>query len=218
MTIRTVHFDAAVFRDTVTLAVRPLDRWTRRPVTSGIAAVLWDPVADRPLPGRFVENLSGHLVLINLPRDVDYTISLQVGDAGYLDPGLQLFHPTDDARELVVLLDRAATNGYDDGVTVLRGQVVPHDGAGAEVTADPDGAMNGVINITVPTDGNGGFALPVRFGRGPTGDDVVIRVRSSADVSVERRFSYPLGPGRTYALADPIDLTGTDIPVLVPTG
>ena len=59
--------------DEVTAVLVPADRTSRRPVTSGVRATLWDDQNDRDLPDRLVRNLSGALVLLNRPLGETYT-------------------------------------------------------------------------------------------------------------------------------------------------
>lgn len=43
--------------DEVTAVLVPADRTSRRPVTSGVRATLWDDQNDRDLPDRLVRNV-----------------------------------------------------------------------------------------------------------------------------------------------------------------
>ena len=69
----TIVFEADPKRDDVTAVLVPADRTTRRPVTTGVQATLWDDQNNRDLPDRLVRNLSGALVLLNRPLGATYT-------------------------------------------------------------------------------------------------------------------------------------------------
>ena len=79
--------------DVVTAVVIPMDGVTRLRVRGGVNAQLWDPVREEARPNRLVRNLSGHIVLLNEPRDQDLTFRIEPGPAGITAGSCSSSHP-----------------------------------------------------------------------------------------------------------------------------
>lgn len=206
----------APIRETVTAVLTLIDGFSRRPVRSGVSAILWDPLAGIRLAGRIVRNRSGSLVLVDLPRDVPYTFLVDPRAARYRGPFEVSFTPIDGQLEQVVRLEPLATFPFDPAVTVIRGMVAtgrtadgtdrPVPAPGVTVTAVVDGAGPTARWVTT-TDDRGGFALPLALpvppGEVPAPQTVRLTFdRGGVPVSINRQLTE----GRTHVFAGVIDL------------
>jgi hypothetical protein len=213
--------------DTVTAALIPVDRFSRLPVRRGVVAKLWDVGRDQARPDRLVRNLSGHLVLLNQPRDVAYTFRVDPAAAGYRSPLDVTFNPSVEGIGLVVWLERLADFAFESETTLVRGMVVRTAGGGNPGDPSPVPDLTVSVPATQPgrpppflttTDERGVFALAVRLALDPGEPDepvsTVIRFEK-AGLPV-RELDRPLSHGRTHVFEEPIDLAGNNNPPFGP--
>jgi hypothetical protein len=215
------------FTDTVTGALMPVDRFSRLPVRRGVDAQLWDVGRDQARPDRLVRNLSGHLVLLNQPRDAQYTFRVDAAAAGYRSPLDVTFNPSVDGIGFVVWLERPADFGFEGGTTLVRGMVVRTAGDGSPDDPSPvaDLAVSVVARqpdqpppFLTTTDPRGVFVLAVRleFDPGAPDEPVSTTLRfEKAGVPV-RALTRLLSHGRTHVFSEPIDLDGNNDPPFAP--
>jgi hypothetical protein len=213
--------------DTVTAALIPVDRFSRLPVRRGVVATLWDVGRDQARPDRLVRNLSGHLVLLNQPRDVDYTFRVDAAAAGYRSPLDVTFNPSVEGIGLVVWLERSAGFGFESETTLVRGMVVRTAGDGRPGNPSPVADLTVSVVATQPgqpppflttTDKRGVFALAVRleFDPGAPGEPASTILRfEKAGVPV-RALTRLLSHGQTHVFDEPIDLDGNNDPPFGP--
>jgi len=206
--------------DDVTLAVLPVDRATRVPVRSGVKAYLWDIVEKRELPPRLIHNHSGYFVLINQEPDADYTIRIEPEAAGYRGPVEIAVNPHRDGMRQIAPLERRPDRPFDEGTTLVRGDVIRF-----KVAGDPDTRVPVAdVTVSVPaadpadpppfwttTDSRGVFALalqlpPPNAGEAPRPVAVTLRFQEGAGPPLD--VTRSLTDGRTHVFADPIDIDG----------
>jgi hypothetical protein len=213
--------------DTVTAALIPVDRFSRLPVRRGVVAKLWDVGRDQARPDRLVRNLSGHLVLLNRPRDAQYTFRVDAAAAGYRSPLDVTFNPSVDGMGFVVWLERLAEFGFESGTTLVRGMVVRTAGDGSPGHPSPVADLTVSVVATQPgqpplflttTDTRGVFALAVRleFDPGAPDEPVSTTLRfEKAGVPVGA-LTRLLSHGRTHVFNEPIDLDRNNDPSFAP--
>ena len=217
--------------DVVTAVLIPVDGVTRRPVRSGLDALLWDPLRQVARPRRLVRNLSGHVVLLNEPADQDLTFRVDPAAAGYRGPLFITFNPARDGASMVVALERRPDRAFDDGTTLVRGSVVRSGGsgsptqpmpvAGLTVTASPPAGSAG-HQFPATTDERGVFALAVGLKLAATAEGPARFRRSCASRS--RAFRYASSPVALDGGARPrlrrsrSTSTGTTTPPFTPSG
>jgi hypothetical protein len=221
----TVVFPAAdPKRDEVTAVLVPADRTSRRPVTSGVQATLWDDQNDRALPDRLVHNLSGALVLLNRPLGQTYTFRIDPTAAGYSGPFLVAFQPEVGNRRQVVWLASRPDSPFDRGMTLVRGVITraapKASAAGLEVAAVPRRGDGGAPQDADPTftgvtDQHGGFAVAVRLEPSDDGDldasvETTLTLNRGGDP--HRELVVQLDHGREHVFAEPLDLDGDNEP------
>lgn len=191
---REIAFQDRSRTDRVTAVLVPIDRTTRRPVTSGVSAWLWDRSADKRSPFRLIKNLSGSFVLLNQPVDATYDFRIDPSSAGYQEPVEVSFNPKADGLRRIVPLDRRTDYPFEDQSTLVRGMVVRGDGAsrtaipGATVSVLP-GLELADDQVPSLTDKNGGFAVLAKLK--PEVNDA-----PPAPLTVTLRFTPPSGSGR----------------------
>jgi hypothetical protein len=209
--------------DTVAAALIPVDRFSRLPVRRGVDAQLWDVGRDQARPDRLVRNLSGHLVLLNRPRDAQYTFRVDAASAGYRSPLDVTFNPSVDGIGFVVWLERSAEFGFESGTTLVRGMVVRTAGDGRP--GDPSPVADLVVSVVATqlgqpppflttTDARGVFALAVRLEVDPGAPDepVSTTLRFEKAGVPARALTHLLSHGRTHVFTEPIDLDGNNDP------
>jgi hypothetical protein len=213
-----IAFDAPGRTDVVTAVLIPVDGVTRRPVRTGVDALLWDPVRQAARPNRLLRNLSGHVVLVNEPADQDLTFRVDPGAAGYRGPLFVTLNPARDGVSRVVELERRPDAGFDETATLVRGEVVrtggpPQRVAGLTVTAEPTDL--GGRQFPATTDQRGVFALVVGL-KVPATDEAAEPVptvlRFAKEGLPERELIVDLDQGRTHVFATAVDLDSDDPP------
>ena len=220
----TIFFEADPKRDDVTAVLVPADRTSRRPVTTGVQATLWDDQNDRALPDRLVRNLSGALVLLNRPLGEPYTFRIDPTAAGYSGPFLVAFQPEAGNRRRVVWLASRPDSPFDPGMTLVRGVITrtaPNaSAAGLEVAAVPRRGDGGAPQDDDPrftgiTDQHGGFAVAVRL-EPPDDGDLEASVETAMTLNrggtPHRELVVQLDHGREHIFAEPLDLDGDNEP------
>jgi hypothetical protein len=210
--------------DEVTAVLVPADRTSRRPVTSGVRATLWDEQNDRELPDRLVRNLSGALVLLNRPLGETYTFRVDPTAAGYSGPFLVAFQPDAGNRRQIVWLSSRPDSPFDPGTTLIRGVVTrtaPNaSAAGIEIAAVPRRGDGGAPRDDDPTftgntDERGSFAVAVRL-EAPADGDLDATVETALTLNrggtPHRELVVHLDDGREHVFAEAIDLDGGNEP------
>lgn len=210
--------------DVVTAVLVPADRASRRAVTSGVTATLWDTTTDRALPDRMVRNLSGGLVLLNRPLGQEYTFRIDPTAAGYAGPVSITFRPAAASRRQVVWLSSRPDSPIEQGTTSVRGVLTRSaaDGSVAdlEVAAVPDRPDGGPPADGDPTfvgisDRRGGFAVALHV---PPSDDGDLTAAVGTTLilnrggSPQRQLAVQLRPGREHVFTKPLDLDGDNEP------
>lgn len=221
----TIEFPALGPRvDEVTAVLVPADRASRRAVTSGVTAVLWDPTTDRALPDRMVRNLSGGLVLLNRPLGRDYTFRIDPTGAGYAGPFPLTFRPLAASRRRIVWLASRPDSSIEPGTTTVRGvvtrSVAGASASGLEVVAVPrrgDGAAPaaGDPEFVGITDARGAFAVAVRLepaDDGDLADPVETAITLNRGANPHRDLVVQLRHGREHVFAEPLVLDGANEP------
>lgn len=223
MSVRLLVAFQPPITDTVTAALMPVDRFSRLPVRRGVDARLWDVERDRARPDRLVLNLSGHLVLLNQPREAEYTFRVDAAAAGYRSPLDVTLNPSVDGVGSVVWLERQVDFGFDSDTTLVRGMVVRTAGDGKP--GDPSPVPG--LTVSVPstqsrrpprflatTDDRGVFALAVRpeFDPGAPDEPVPTTLRFQKAGAPVRDLVRPLSHGRTHVFSEPIDLDRNNEP------
>jgi hypothetical protein len=214
-------------RDEVTAVLVPADRTSRRPVTSGVQANLWDGQNDRALPDRLVRNLSGALVLLNRPLGETYTFRIDPTAAGYSGPFLVTFQPAKGNRRQVVWLASRPDSPFEPATTLIRGVVTraaPNaSAAGLEVAAVPGrgdggGPQDGDPTFTGITDTRGSFAIAVRL-EPPDDGDLAAPVETALTLNrggtPHRELVVHLGRGREHVFAEALDLDSANEPPFI---
>lgn len=210
--------------DEVTAVLVPADRASRRPVTSGVRATLWDDQNDRDLPDRLVRNLSGALVLLNRPLGETYTFRVDPTAAGYSGPFLVAFQPDAGNRRQIIWLSSRPDSPFDPGTTLIRGVVTrtaPNaSAAGIEIAAVPrrgDGGapQNDDPTFTGITDERGCFAVAVHL-EAPDDGDLEATVETALTLNrggtPHRELVVHLDHGREHVFAAALDLDGANEP------
>ncbi len=210
--------------DEVTAVLVPADRTSRRPVTSGVRATLWDDQNDRDLPDRLVRNLSGALVLLNRPLGETYTFRVDPTAAGYSGPFLVAFHPDAGNRRQIVWLSSRPDSPFDPGTTLIRGVVTrtaPNASAAViEIAAVPRRGDGGAPQDDDPTftgntDKRGCFAVAVHL-EAPDDGDLDATVETTLTLNrggtPHRELVVHLGHGREHVFAEALDLDGSNEP------
>lgn len=210
--------------DEVTAVLVPADRTSRRPVTSGVRATLWDDQNDRDLPDRLVRNLSGALVLLNRPLGETYTFRVDPTAAGYSGPFLVTFQPAAGNRRQIVWLSSRPDSPFDPGTTLIRGVVTrtaPNaSAAGIEIAAVPRRGDGGAPQDDDPTftgntDERGCFAVAVRL-EAPDDGDLDATVETALTLNrggtPHRELVVHLAHGREHVFAEALDLDGDNEP------
>jgi hypothetical protein len=210
--------------DKVTAVLVPADRTSRRAVTSGVTATLWDSATGRPLPDRMIRNLSGSLVLLNRPLGQAYTFQIDPTGAGYSGPFSLTFQPEAANRRRVVWLSSRPDSPIEPGTTVVRGvltrSAIGTTASGIEVAAVPRRADGGAPAEGDPvfagiTDKRGGFAVALRLER-PDDGDLQPTVETTMTLNRERNprrdLVVQLHYGREHVFAEPLDLDGANEP------
>jgi hypothetical protein len=210
--------------DVVTAVVIPMDGATRLLVRGGVNAQLWDPVRDEARPNRLVRNLSGHIVLLNEPKDQDLTFRIEPAAAGYRSPLFVTFNPDRDGVSRVVALERRPDAAFDGNETLIRGSVVrssdsgsptkPIPVAGLTVTARPRTDSAG-HQFPATTNERGVFALVVGLkqvgaNEGPASVTTMLHFEK-AGLPV-RELQVDVDQGRVSVFAEPIDLEADNQP------
>jgi hypothetical protein len=206
----------------VTAVLILVDRYTRRTVTSGVKANLWDTDEDRALPDTMVPNLGGHLVLLNRPLDREYQFRIDPRGAGYSGPLDVTFTPSDGAQSEIVWLPYRPDTVFSPGTTLVRGVVV-RDGSvdspaeGINISADPQGVAPPPF-VGVSND-RGAFAVAVRLSapalvvEDPPPVTTTFVFREGA--TTLRTLNRDLTRGREHIFDGPIDLDGANEPDFV---
>jgi hypothetical protein len=214
-------------RDEVTAVLVPADRTTRRPVTSGVEATLWDGQHDRALPDHLVRNLSGALVLLNRPLGETYTFRIDPTAAGYSGPFLVAFQPAAANRRQIVWLASRPDSPFDPGTTLIRGLVTraaPNaSAAGLEVAVAPSRGGGGAPDDGDPTftgitDPRGSFAVAVRLEPPDDGDldaPVETAITLNRGGNPHRELVVHLDRGRDHVFAEALDLDGANEPPFI---
>lgn len=210
--------------DEVTAVLVPADRTSRRPVTSGVRATLWDDENDRDLPHRLVRNLSGALVLLNRPLGEIYTFRVDPTAAGYGGPFLVAFRPDADNRRQIVWLSSRPDSPFDPGTTLIRGVVTrtaPNaSAAGIEIAAVPRRGDGGAPQdddhtFTGISDERGSFAVAVHLEPPDDGDlDATVETALTLNHGAipQRELVVHLDFGREHVFAEALDLDGSNEP------
>ena len=220
MATRIFPDDGRPFRtDEVTAVLVPADPYTRTVVTSGVSVSLWDQAGDRELPDRLVRNLSGHLVLLNRPLDIDYTFRVDPSDAGYRGPFDIGFRPSTDDRRKVLWLQARPDKAFDPDTTLIRGVVI-RDGditkpaADVRLVAEPTGAEP--VRFETTTDERGAFAVAVRLEPVMLGDEILpVTTKltlTDPDAGTGRDVDVNLDRSRQHIFTEPLDLDGDNEP------
>lgn len=223
MSVRHLVAFQPPFTDTVTAALMPVDRFSQVPVRRGVDARLWDAGRDQARSDRLVRNLSGHLVLLNHPRDAEYTFRVDAAAAGYRSPLDVTFNPSVEGIGFVVWLERLADFGFESGTTLVRGMVVRTAGDGSPDSPSPAAGVTVSVVAAQPsdpppfliaTDERGVFALAVRlaFDPGAPHEPVSTTLRFEKAGAPVRELVRPLSHGRTHVFGEPIDLDGNNDP------
>ena len=210
--------------DEVTAVLVLADRTSRRPVTSGVRATLWDDQNDRDLPDRLVRNLSGALVLLNRPLGETYTFRVDPTAAGYSGPFLVAFQPEAGNRRQIVWLSSRPDSPFDPGTTLVRGVVTrtaPNaSAAGIEIAAVPRRSDGGPPQDDDPTfagisDERGSFAVAVHL-EPPDDRDLNATVETALTLNrggtPHRELVVHLDYGREHVFAEALDLDGSNEP------
>jgi hypothetical protein len=210
--------------DDVTAVLVPADRTSRRPVTSGVRATLWDDQNDRDLPDRLVRNLSGALVLLNRPLGETYTFRVDPTDAGYSGPFLVAFQPDAGNRRQIVWLSSRPDSPFDPGTTLIRGVVTrtaPNaSAAGIEIAAVPRRGGGGPPQDDDPmftgiSGERGSFAVAVHL-EPPDDGDLDATVETALTLNrggvPQRELVVHLDYGREHVFAEALDLDGANEP------
>ena len=210
--------------DEVTAVLVPADRTSRRPVTSGVRATLWDDQSHRDLPDRLVRNLSGAFVLLNRPLGENYMFRVDPTAAGYSGPFLVAFQPDADNRRQIVWLSSRPDSPFDPGTTLIRGVVTragPNtSAAGIEIAAVPRRGDGGAPQDDDPTftgntDERGCFAVGVYL-EAPDDGDLDATVETALTLNrggvPHRELVVHLDYGREHVFAESLDLDGSNEP------
>ena len=210
--------------DEVTAVLVPADRTSRRPVTSGVRATLWDDQNDRDLPDRLVRNHSGALVLLNRPLGETYTFRVDPTAAGYSGPFLVAFQPEAGNRRRIVWLSSRPDSPFDQGTTLVRGVVTrtaPNaSAAGIEIAAVPRRGDGGAPQDDDPTftgisDERGSFAVAVHL-EPPDDGDLDATVETALTLNrggmPHRELVVQLDHRREHVFAEALDLDGSNEP------
>jgi hypothetical protein len=210
--------------DQVTAVLVPADRSSRRRVTSGVRATLWDDQNDRDLPDRLVRNLSGALVLLNRPLGETYTFRVDPTAAGYSGPFLVAFQPDAGNRSQIVWLSSRPDSPFDPGTTLIRGVVTrtapSASAAGIEIAAVPRRGDGGAPHDNDPTftgttDERGSFAVAVHL-EVPDDGDLDATVETALTLNrggtPHRELVVHLHHGREHVFAEALDLDGGNEP------
>jgi hypothetical protein len=213
--------------DEVTAVLVPADRTSRRPVTSGVRATLWDDQNDRALPDRLVRNLSGALVLLNRPLGETYTFRIDPTAAGYSGPFLVTFQPDAGNRRQIVWLASRPDSPFEPGTTLIRGVVTraaPNaSAAGLEIAAVPRRGDGGAPQDDDPTftgitDTRGSFAIAVHL-EAPDDGDLDATVETALTLNrggtPHRELVVHLDHGREHVFAEALDLDGANEPPFI---
>lgn len=214
--------------DVVTAAVMPIDGFSRAPLRAGVEAWLWDTERDQARPFQLVRNLSGHFVLLNQPRDADYTFRVDATAARYRGPIDVTFNPSVDGIGFVVRLERRPDFEFESATTLVRGVVVRTGGNGSPGTLRPiEGATvsvpaaqaNQPPSFTTTTDDRGAFALALRVvlsnpQEPETPADTTFRFEADGEGS--RTLTRAVTDGRTHVFDESVDLDGTNDPQFGP--
>jgi hypothetical protein len=210
--------------DEVTAVLVPADRTSRRPVTSGVRATLWDDQNNRDLPDRLVGTLSGALALLNRPLGATYTFRVDPTAAGYSGPFLVAFRPDAGYRRQIVWLSSRPDSPFDPGTTVVRGVVTrtaPNaSAAGIEIAAVPRRGDGGPPQDDDPTfagisDERGSFAVAVHLEPPDDGDldaTVETALMLNRGGAPHRELIVHLDYGREHVFAEALDLDGSNEP------
>ncbi|MEU8816738.1 hypothetical protein [Actinoplanes sp. NPDC048796] len=206
--------------DAVSAVLIPMDGITRRIVRSGVDAQLWDREWDRARPNRLIRNLSGHLVLVNVPPGPDLTFRITADRAGYRGPVFVTYNPAGDGLRRVVPLERRPDASYGDVATLVRGTVGRPDARapvpGLTVSARLPSPRAG-HQFPATTDANGDFALAVgiRTIGIPEPGPVTATLRFAKAGLPARELNVNLEHGRVHVFSAVIDLDGADRPPFV---
>ena len=208
-----IEFEPAI-TSFVTVALVPVDRFTRREVRAGVSVELWDTDKNRALPYQLIRNRSGYFILSDQPREGLYTFRINAAAAGYSGPIDFIANPAADGLRQIVWLDRSPSFSFDPETTLVRGTVVI-PGEDPASSAGLDGATVSIEGERFQTssDARGSFALAMEPPAPAAGEPAQAFERqvSIAHPDHETRvLTVTLEAGRTHIFSEPIAIDGSD--------